>query len=900
MTGQTTILEVKDIRKYFGGVKAVDGVSLSIDKGEVHAIVGENGAGKSTLMNVLAGIYPPDSGQIYIQGKAYSPESPRDARLEGINIVFQELALFPALQVDANLFAGKEIQRGLRLDLSGMRYQAQSTLVQMNVDLNPAEYVGDLSIGQQQWVEIARAMTDQSKVLILDEPNSALNQYETEELFKLIQHLKSQGITVIYISHRLEEVFQIADRITVMRDGQNIGTWNANETTISEIVAAMVGHQVDELFTRTHIPPSKLVLEVKDLTVNDRLKTVSFPIHEGEVVGVAGLAGSGITELFEAIFGVQKASGGEIFLAGRKQEINSPHEAMNQQVAMVPADRRGLGLMLNWSVAKNNTLAVLRRLSRFGILNHKQLKKLAQDNVDQLRIVTESLDKLVLFLSGGNQQKVLLSRWLATDPRLLILDDPTRGIDVGAKQEIYEIIDKSANEEVAILLTSSEIDEIIALSDRILILRKGQLVADLPTGICDKELVMEFVAGDPVKGKEKLEANLQQFHPSTTVKPNIYNLSSPPKRSSQPDQTTTSQPIKTQEDSRPEKSLENSGKEISSPSKRSSTLRRLWSIREVGVLQALILTCLMFSLLTPYFLTISNISLILRQMSILAIITMGMTFVLASGEVDLSVGWIFNMVMSTMAFISVKFGIDPWITIPIGLLTGAILGALNGSLAVVLGLPTIIITLATMTVFRGMALSLNQGRTISKLPESSFFLIGSDTLGPISYMTIIMILIVIICAWIWRNTPFARHLLEMGGNRTAAERVGIRINRLRIAVMAFSGLMCGIAGVIALAFLKAADAQSGKGYELAAIAAAIIGGAQLGGGAGTIWGSLIGIALITAIQNGLVLMGLRPAWQIGFTGLVILAAVTIDYLTRTRRAKTSREMLTSNPTPNPD
>jgi len=309
------------------------------------------------------------------------------------------------------------------------------------------------------------------------------------------------------------------------------------------------------------------------------------------------------------------------------------------------------------------------------------------------------------------------------------------------------------------------------------------------------------------------------------------------------------------------------------------------SMREIGVLQALLAAGVLFALLTPHFLTASNLLLVMRQMALLAIITVGMTFVLASGEVDLSVGWIFNMVMSAMAVVIVRLDVNPWVAVLLGLALGALLGAINGSLAVFLGLPTIIVTLGTMTVFRGFALALNKGRAVSGLPESTFFRIGTGSVGPVSYMTIIMLVVVVVTAWILRNTRFARHLLAMGSNSAAAARVGIRVRRLRILVMTFSGLMCGIAGVIGLAYLGAADAQSGTGYELSAIAASIVGGAQLGGGAGTVWGSLIGITLIMAIQNGLVLVGLRPGWQIASTGVVIIGAVTLDYITRTRRAR---------------
>jgi ribose transport system permease protein len=315
------------------------------------------------------------------------------------------------------------------------------------------------------------------------------------------------------------------------------------------------------------------------------------------------------------------------------------------------------------------------------------------------------------------------------------------------------------------------------------------------------------------------------------------------------------------------------------------TLRRVVSIREVGVLEALVVVVVLFSFLTPYFFKVPNLLLVTRQMAILAVIATGMTFVLAAGEVDVSVGWLFNLVMTVMALSSLKLGVDPWITILIGVGVGGLLGAVNGVVAVLLDQPTIIVTLGTLTVFRGIALILNGGRPVLLPHDSSFFRIGSGSLGPIPYMTLIMVVVVIGGAWALRNMRFARHLLAMGSNAQAAVRLGLQRNRLRILVMTLSGFLCGLSGAIGLAYLGAADSQSGNGFELSAISAAIIGGAQLGGGSGTVWGTLIGVALVTLIQNGLVLLGLPPAWQTASTGLVIIGAITVDYVTRTQRAR---------------
>ncbi|HEX2979321.1 MAG TPA: ATP-binding cassette domain-containing protein [Anaerolineaceae bacterium] len=875
----TAILRLEHIKKYFGGVKAVDDVSFSIAQGEVHAIVGENGAGKSTLMNILAGVYRVDSGTIYYHGERFDPENPRMARAKGISTVFQELNLFEDLNVEANLFAGNEVSHHGILAHSAMQERSSQLLQAMNIALAPTDMVGELPIGQRQWVEIARAMTENSDVLILDEPNSALNQSETEDLFRLIENLKARGITVIYISHRLEEVFRIADRITVMRDGHYIHTWKICETAISEVVAAMIGRKVTELSVRHHQPAQDVVLETQSLSYEDRLQNVSVRVHKGEVVGVVGLSGAGTTELFEMLFGIQRPTSGKILFRGEELKIGSPKIAMNHKVAMVPSDRRNLGLMLNWSVLDNISLAVANRLAKFGILQHRDMKAMAQNYVEQLQVATDNLGKQVQFLSGGNQQKVLLSRWLATNPELLILDDPTRGIDVRAKQEIYELVDQIACQNVSVLVTSSELDEILLISDRVLVLRKGKLVADLPSKVCDKTLVMEFVAGDPQSGKKKLLSRLSDFsleENSIKLFEENFNTTSDPQAVEDPSSGGNRQ---TAAQSPTGKRLVSGFNDIG------STIKKIGAVREMGVLQALIFVTLLFSLLSPFFFTIDNISLILRQMSIVCLISIGMTFALSSGEVDLSVGWIFNAAMSCMAFLSVTTGLDAWLLIPVGLIFGLVLGAINGLLAVGLNLPTMIITLGTMTIYRGISLAINQGRTISGLPESTFFTIGKGGIGPISYMSIIMLVFIVIGAWVWKNSVFVRHLLIMGGNSTAAERVGVQNKRLRIVVMAFSGLMCGFAAVLGLSFLGAADAQIGRGYEMLAVASAIIGGAQLNGGSGTIWGTLIGVGLIMTIQNGLVIVGMSPAWQTTFTGIVILTAVAIGYLTKNRRRR---------------
>lgn len=500
------LLQLSNVSKYFGGVKAVDGVSLTIETGEIHGIVGENGAGKSTLMNILAGAIHCDAGEILFDGHPYRPSSAGIARKQGISIVFQETALFPALPVYANVFIDRELGHYGLMDRKAMRSKTEETLQRMGVDLSVDDTPAAISVGKRQWVEIARALNDGARVLILDEPNSCLDQRETEALFGLISNLRREGITILYVSHRIEEVLRIADRVTVLRDGHKAGTWESAKVSPGDIVAAMVGRKVSTLFDRKSAIREEVVLEVRDLACGGMLEGLSFTVRAGEVVGLAALAGCGITELFETIFGLRREAAGTVLLSGFPLKGLDPSETIRKRVGFVPSDRRGYGLMSNWNVLENMTIAVLPRLSTLGLINHKATRQVSDNYVHDLRIATEGLEKQILLLSGGNQQKVLLARWLATDPLLLLLDDPTRGIDVGAKQDIYALVDEVASRGVAVLLTSSELDEVIALSDRVLVLREGQLMADVPHQVADKDLVMTLVAGDLLDGKRRLEA----------------------------------------------------------------------------------------------------------------------------------------------------------------------------------------------------------------------------------------------------------------------------------------------------------------------------------------------------------------------------------------------------------
>jgi ABC-type sugar transport system ATPase subunit len=499
MPNSENILELKYIDKHFGGVHALKQVSISVRKGEVHGIVGENGAGKSTLMKILSGTYQPDAGKIYLEGAEVVFHNPHYAHQAGINIIYQEFYSFPSLAVVENVFSGKEISKNIFLDENEMRKRTNEVFQRMGVSIDLNSLVRDVSVADQQIIEIAKALVFQSKIVIMDEPNSALTDKETQALFKIIKRLKEQGITTLYISHRLEEVFQICDRITVLRDGVNEGTWDKDSTDIPTIISIMIGRKLDEAFPEVIDIDrnSKTILEVKNLNYKKFLHNINFNVKSGEVLGFAGLEGSGIRELFHILFGILKSDSGDLIYKDIKQNIDFTNKAIKTGWGMIPANRRDHGLIMRWSIKENVTLAILNRLLNFlGLINQTKVDLTADDYIHRLKIITDSSDKAVLDLSGGNQQKVVVAKWLATTPQLLILDDPTRGIDVGAKSEIYYLIQDLAKQGLSILFNSSEIDEVLGLSHRILVMRQGKIMKEFTHKELDKTTVLRYVSGD--------------------------------------------------------------------------------------------------------------------------------------------------------------------------------------------------------------------------------------------------------------------------------------------------------------------------------------------------------------------------------------------------------------------
>jgi ABC-type sugar transport system ATPase subunit len=491
------MLRMVNISKHFPGVKALDRVTFSVNRGEVHALVGENGAGKSTLMKILAGALQPDEGEIFLEGERVSIPNPQSAWAKGISIIYQELNLLPDLNVVQNIFLGREPRGRLgTLKYSAMVKEAESLLERVGIRVPLQALVRSLSVAEQQQVEIAKALSLNAKILVMDEPTASLSETEVERLFAIIRDLKGKGVTVIYISHRLDEVFRIADRVTVLKDGRCVGTYPIGELDREKLVRLMVGRSFSETFPPKAQETGPVILEVRNLTVPGVLKNVTFCVRAGEIVGFFGLVGSGRTDLAKALFGLYPHYSGEILVKGKRVNVVSPQKAVAEGIGFVPEDRKSEGLCLGLSVRDNCLMAVLDDVRSLMFLDRRKETAIVQRLVTDLRIKTPHFYQRVRNLSGGNQQKVVLAKWLATQPDFLIFDEPTRGIDVGAKAEIYHLMRDLARQGKGILMISSELPEILGMSDRIYVMHEGAIVKEFGQGEpVDEERVMYFAAG---------------------------------------------------------------------------------------------------------------------------------------------------------------------------------------------------------------------------------------------------------------------------------------------------------------------------------------------------------------------------------------------------------------------
>jgi ribose transport system ATP-binding protein len=518
------LLEMRAITKHFPGVLALADVSFDVRAGEVHALVGENGAGKSTLMKILSGVYARDGGEISFKGKPFNPKTPRQAQVAGITTIYQELNQVRYLSVTENIFLGSELMRGPFVDWPAMHRQASQLLAKLHLEVDPRTQLDRLGVAQQQMVEVAKALHHKADLIIMDEPTSSLSVREIEDLFGIIRELQAAGVAMIYISHHLDEAFAVSNRITVLRDGRHTGTYPTSDLDVDKLIRLMVGRDLSDQFPKEEAPRGPEVLRVEGLTQGERLIDMSFSAYAGEVLGIAGLVGAGRTELVRAIFGADPVDRGRIFIDGQELRVRSPRDAIRHGIALLTEDRKQQGLVLQMSARDNISMAVLDRLTPGVFTSQAKETALAQGYIDSMAIKTPSPEQLAINLSGGTQQKVVLAKWMATQPKVLIFDEPTRGIDVGAKVEIYKLINEFARQGVAVLMISSELPEILGMSDRIMVIHEGRIRGFLSRAEATQERILELATGQEVPAElavvaQQVDQAILQAPPQTAPRP---------------------------------------------------------------------------------------------------------------------------------------------------------------------------------------------------------------------------------------------------------------------------------------------------------------------------------------------------------------------------------------------
>ena len=488
-----SLVQMKNIAKSFSGTKVLKGVNLELGHGEILALLGENGAGKSTLMKILSGIYSKDSGEIYLDGELCHFQNPKEAQNKGVAIIHQEMNLCNDLSVSENIFLGREVMDGLRLNHKMMDEEAQKILDDLGISMKSTELAGDLKVSEQQMVEIAKALSQDAKVLIMDEPTSALSRKEIEDLFRVIRKLRDEGRGIIYISHRLDELRAIADKVSILRDGENVISGDLKDFSINDIIRHMVGREIQDKFPRILCEKGKEILRVENLNAGPKVRDISFSIYEGEILGIAGLMGAGRTEMTRALFGVDEKTSGKIYLFGEEVKTNTPKDSIELGMALIPEDRRKDGLCTDLSIRENISLPNLDSMKNsLGVLSKELELKISEDTIKSLNVKAKDREMISKNLSGGNQQKVVLGKWLVRNPKVILFDEPTRGIDIGAKVEIYQIMNELKKKGVGVLFISSEMEEVLGMSDRILIFCDGRITGELSREEANQENILKF------------------------------------------------------------------------------------------------------------------------------------------------------------------------------------------------------------------------------------------------------------------------------------------------------------------------------------------------------------------------------------------------------------------------
>ena len=806
-------IQVRGIAKSYGGVQALHPVYLDILEGEIHAICGENGAGKSTLNKVLAGIVAPDSGEILIDDRPMPLGSVTEAERAGIAIVHQESAVFPELSATENHQLMRE-PGTFWVDRSEMRRRTSESLAGVGESFDPEIPLERRSVAQRQMVSIARALSQECRALILDEPTSSLSARETEALFTVLRRLRSEGVTIVYVSHRLDEIFEMADRVTVLRDGHLVATQAISETSPRQLIQLMVGRHV-EFLPRTPVQPGDTRLEVRGLS-SGQFKDISLQVRAGEIVALAGLVGAGRSEVARAIFGLEPIDAGVVVVDGLQIRPGA-QSAIAAGIALVPEDRQHQGLHLPLTVRDNLAMAAVPGQS--ALISKRDEQEISGRLLNSLSIKTATDLAEVSSLSGGNQQKVLLGKWLVNPPKVLILDEPTRGVDVGAKDQIHRIIDDLAKQGVAIVLISSELNEVLAIADRVVVMRQGRLAGELDKAEATQERILQLAL--PQESEVPSEGRTRKSVPG-----------------------------------------------------------------EVAVGAMLVLTILVAAIANPSFLSLQNIRDMIVNIAPALVVGTAMTLVILAREIDISVGSMMGLCAASMGIAAspdrLGLGVGPAIGVCLGV--GILGGLFNGVLVAYTRIPSIIVTLGTLALFRGATELLMGGKWIENMPSGLRFF-GTGNVGGVPVAVLFAVAVVVAGFWLTRKTRFGLRLYALGSNPEAAAVRGVDARKTRLAAFAITGFAVGLATLFGATQLQVVEADFGQNFELVVIAAVIVGGTSIRGGRGGILGTVLGAVLLGSVSTVLIFLKLGVSasyWERAIQGGLIFLAILADSIGRRR------------------
>ncbi|WP_158813167.1 ATP-binding cassette domain-containing protein [Methylocapsa sp. S129] len=819
-------LECRGVRKLFPGVAALEGIDLGVRRGEIHALVGQNGAGKSTLVKVLTGVYQPTSGEILIEGRGAQLEGPAAAEAAGIVIVHQDQQLVGQFDVTRNIFLGREIVRGGLLDFGSMRRIAQTLLDRMGARFAVTALARDLSVAQRELVAIAAALLREPKVLILDEPTASLSNAEAETMFDIVRRLRSAGVTIIYISHYLDEVFDLADRITVLRDGRLVSTHAVAETTRQQVIDQMVGRSLSQLFPKENVALGEPMLVVKGLSYKKIVDNVSLTIRAGEILGVAGLLGAGRTELAMTLIGALRRSGGSVSLAGRPSAPSSPRAAKRQGFALIPEDRRHEGLITDLSMRENLSLAAIARFTRWGLLRLGVERAAANDLVERLRIIPPNLSTLTRNLSGGNQQKVVIGRWLLRDARVFIFDEPTTGVDVGSKVEIYKQMTAVARGGAAVLFISSDFEELIGMCDRIAVMRRGVVTATHAARDLDVQSLMSLATAADAQSSNR-----------------AFNVSQSA-----------------------------AAKDLGARSSLGAVLSRWGTIAGMALVFAAI------GAMAPNFLSPANLLDVLKQGSLLAFVALGLTAVLVAGGFDMSAGAI-NQLASNLAAGAIAKGVGTAAALIVGVGAGLATGLFNAVLVLLFRMPPFIATLGSMFVAMGLTLLFNRGQALTLYDQPFFFGIGQGAVGSIPTISILLAVTLSALHVLFKHTSAGLRMYAVGENLAAAQLRGIDRRRAVLTSFLTGGAVLGLSGVVLASYSYGASATAvAFDFLISALAAAFLGTSLSRTGELDMVGTTVAALFLASLSNGLILLGVSNLALPGIQGGVLILSILIGVI----------------------